>query len=110
MFRPFSSTPVKKIFGAPPSDSQMEVMQKVRETVESNPQLMESLKELQEVIMGKGIFTPGKTPSMIQMMSLLADKEIRGRLMSFKDALEDSGIKLDSKDMSAFSAFFSNQK
>lgn len=96
------------IFGGTgnPSPEQLQAMERLRETVLANPKLMDSLRELQEKIVNKGAFTPGKQPLMMQMMSLMTDKDIRSSLIKFKETLDETGVKFNKDDMAVLGEFF----
>ncbi|CAH2352513.1 uncharacterized protein, mitochondrial [[Candida] railenensis] len=80
-------------------------LEKLVTDLRTNPKIASALENFQELLVSKG-FQPDKKPSMMQMMSILTDKEIKSSISDLRAQLEEANIKFTQKDVDAFMKLF----
>ncbi|CDO95755.1 unnamed protein product [Kluyveromyces dobzhanskii CBS 2104] len=81
----------------PPEDLDAHVkVQKLMEEIHSHPSIVESLERLNFVMREKKLIDPEshQPPSIMQMVKLMMDKDIREAMQNFKSEMDKSGINL----------------
>lgn len=91
-------------------ESDSEKAARIISVFRENPDIRASLEDLQSKLAKKGITPDGKQPSLMQMMKLLTDGEVKQSLMSFKSALDKSNIKIDQGDIDALMSMYGLKK
>lgn len=71
-------------------------VQKLMEEIHSHPSIVESLEKLNTVMREKKLIDPesNEPPSIMQMVKLMMDKDVREAMQGFKSEMEKSGIQL----------------
>lgn len=82
---------------AAPIDRVQQITNKIREI----PDIESKLNQFQTLLKDKG-FSPNEPPSMLRLMSLLADKEVKACLKDLKQSLDDNGVEIRPEDYSMF--------
>ncbi|QBM90139.1 hypothetical protein METSCH_E03790 [Metschnikowia aff. pulcherrima] len=70
-----------------------------------NPEIREILEQFQVLLVSKGL-NPEKPPSMMEVMRLFADKEVRELAGKLKAKFDDAGIQISPDQMSLFMGMF----
>lgn len=78
-----------------------EKLKEIVEKLRSNPEIAQILQEFQATIIDKG-FDPLRPPSMMDMMRLFAQKEVREQAAKLKSKLDDAGIVLSPEHIGLF--------
>lgn len=91
-------------------ESESEKAARIISVFRENPEIRASLEDLQSKLAKKGITPDGKQPSLMQMMKLLTDGEVKQSLMGFKSALDKSNIKIDQGDIDALMSMYGLKK
>lgn len=102
------ATPVRTFFGGSKDAANNETVEKFATALQENPRLGELLTGFSTMLADKGI-PVGKPPSMIQMMSILKDKDIRDHLVELQKELVRADIKITQADLSALTDMFTKQ-
>lgn len=78
-----------------------EKLKEIVEKLRSNPEIAQILQEFQSTIIEKG-FDPLRPPSMMEMMRLFAQKEVRELAAKLKTKLDEAGIVLSPEHIGLF--------
>lgn len=100
--------PVRTFFGGSKNEANDDTVEKFATALQENPRLGELLSGFSTLLADKGI-PVGKPPSMIQMMSMLKDKDIRDHLVELQEELVRADIKITQADLSALTDMFTKQ-
>lgn len=77
-------------------------MAELQESVLKAPEVKELLKEFRDLMIKKG-FNTEASPSLMQMVKLMADSEVRNHLGRIQEAFDKAGIKISPEDFKTFS-------
>lgn len=77
-------------------------MAELQESVINAPEVKELLKEFRDLMVKKG-FNAEAPPSIMQMVKLMADSDIRNHLGKIQEAFDKAGIKIGPEDFKTFS-------
>ncbi|QEU59205.1 hypothetical protein KDRO_B04710 [Kluyveromyces lactis] len=71
-------------------------VQKLMDEIHSHPSIVESLENLNSIMREKKLIDPesNEPPSIMQMVKLMMDKDIREAMQKFKSEMDKSGINL----------------
>lgn len=102
-------TPCRTFFGGSNNDAaNSDTVEKFAKALQDNPNLLELLTGFSKILADKGIAS-GQPPTMMQMMSILRDKEIRDHLTLLQEELTRSNIKITQGDLSALTDLYTKQ-
>lgn len=88
----------------------VERVQQVVNLFRQNSELRELLDKFQKLLEAKGIMPDGKQPSVMLMLKILTDKEVRNSLKELKDVMDKEGIQLSKEDLNAFMSLYGLKK
>ncbi|CCE82869.1 Piso0_002621 [Millerozyma farinosa CBS 7064] len=91
-------------------ESDSEKAARIISVFRENPDIRASLEDLQSKLAKKGITPDGKQPSLMQMMKLLTDGEVKQSLIGFKAVLDKSNVKIDQGDIDALMSMYGLKK
>lgn len=87
-----------------------ERVKKIISVFRENPEIKTVLDEFQKLLAEKGLQPDGNQPTMVQMMKILADKEVKTALMKLKGALDSANVQLTQEDLNAFMNLYGLKK
>ncbi|GEQ66804.1 hypothetical protein JCM33374_g467 [Metschnikowia sp. JCM 33374] len=87
-----------------PIDEEVHVRELISKLHE-NPEIREILEQFQSVLLSKGL-NPEKPPSMMEVMRLFADKEVRELAGKLKGKFDEAGIQISPDQMGSFMNMF----
>lgn len=96
---------IRKYSDYAPNDDETQRLNKLVTELKSNPKISEALEELQQLLVLKG-FDPSTKPSMMKMMLILMDKEIKASITALKTQLEEAKISFSKEDVDTFMKLF----
>lgn len=83
------------------ADAPIDRVQQITNKIREIPDIESKLNQFQTLLKDKG-FSPNEPPSMLRLMSLLADKEVKACLKDLKQSLDDNGVEIRPEDYSVF--------
>lgn len=87
------------------NDPESERLEKLITSLKSNPKIASELESFQQLLVSKG-FETDKKPSMMQMMLIMTDKEIKSSIQRLKSELEAANISFTKEDVDIFMKLF----
>lgn len=81
------------------------LISKIRET----PEIKDKLDNFQVLLRDKG-FNTNEPPSLMKMMGLLAQKDVKDAISDLKSTLEDNGVKMGPEELSALMKLYGFDK
>lgn len=100
-----ASVPISRRLFSTDAEDENARLEKLVTDLRSNPKIATALENFQNLLVSKG-FQPDKKPSMMQMMLILTDKEIKASIGDLRAQLEQANIKFSQKDVDAFMKLF----
>lgn len=92
-------------FASNSTGSEEQKVQEIITKLSSNPEIREILNEFQNLLQSKG-FNPEKPPSLMEMMRLFADKEVRALAGKLKGKFDEEGIAITPEQLNLFMGLF----
>lgn len=88
------------------SPGEDEKLKEIIQKLQADPEIVQILRDFQNLLVEKG-FDPVK-PSMMQMMRLFAQSDVREQATKLKNKLDEAGINLSPEHISLFMKNFKN--
>lgn len=102
--QPTKLTTFTRFASISPSDDEAGVRELIGKLNE-NPEIREILEQFQLLLVSKGL-NPEKPPSMMEIMRLFADKEVRELAGKLKGKFDDAGIQISPDQLNLFMGMF----
>ncbi|SCV00531.1 LAMI_0G05666g1_1 [Lachancea mirantina] len=69
-------------------------IQKLLDSIQANPKVFSKLNSISELLYSKGLVNEETAPGPWQMIKILTDKDVRQKMVEFREELEKAGIEL----------------